>query len=157
MITTARGPLGNNDSISILPQQAFAKSQQIAFELETGNYKLIVEQILIDVEGKSAETIRAFLAENTAFVFTNEGSSPIKIVGQKGYASNQIFKTKTIHFESLGIGGLEEQFKVIFRRAFASRVFPPSIIQRLGIKHVKGILLFGKWLRGYRNERPSLF
>lgn len=35
------------------------------------------------------------------------------------------------------------QFEAIFRRAFASRVFPPSIVQRLGIKHVKGILLYG--------------
>lgn len=55
----------------------------------------------------------------------------------------QIFKTKTMNFEQLGIGGLDKQFEAIFRRAFASRVFPPSITQRLGIKHVKGILLFG--------------
>ncbi|GLC36429.1 hypothetical protein PLESTM_000445600 [Pleodorina starrii] len=123
--------------------QVLTKNQQIAFELDTGNYKLVVEQLLIDVEGKSVETSRGFLAENTAFIFTNEGGSPITIAGQKGYASSQIFKTKTINFESLGIGGLDQQFEVIFRRAFASRVFPPSIIQRLGIKHVKGILLFG--------------
>ena len=30
-----------------------------------------------------------------------------------------------------------------FRRAFASRVFPPEIMEQLGCKHVKGILLFG--------------
>ncbi len=35
------------------------------------------------------------------------------------------------------------QFEAIFRRAFASRVFPPSIVQKLGIKHVKGMLLYG--------------
>lgn len=66
------------------------------------------------------------------------------LAGQKGYASSQIFKSKTINFESLGIGGLDKQFEAIFRRAFASRVFPPSITQRLGIKHVKGILLYGE-------------
>ncbi|GIL90412.1 hypothetical protein Vretimale_18282 [Volvox reticuliferus] len=123
--------------------QILTKNQQIAFELDTGNYKLIIEQLLIDVAGKSVETSRGILADNTAFIFTNEGGSPISIAGQKGYASSQIFKHKTINFESLGIGGLDQQFEVIFRRAFASRVFPPSIIQRLGIKHVKGILLFG--------------
>lgn len=37
----------------------------------------------------------------------------------------------------LGIGGLDKQFEAIFRRAFASRVFPPSIVQKLGIRHVK--------------------
>lgn len=43
----------------------------------------------------------------------------------------------------MGIGGLDNEFNTIFRRAFASRVFPLEIIQQLGIKHVRGILLFG--------------
>lgn len=63
--------------------------------------------------------------------------------GQKGYSTNQLFKSKTLNFESLGIGGLDAQFDSIFRRAFASRVFSPNIIERLGISHVKGMLLFG--------------
>jgi hypothetical protein len=64
-------------------------------------------------------------------------SHNIKILGQKGFATTQLFKAKTLNFESLGIGGLDKQFDAIFRRAFASRVFPPSIVQRLGIQHVK--------------------
>lgn len=67
----------------------------------------------------------------------------IKIVGQKGFATTQLFKAKTLNFESLGIGGLDKQFDNIFRRAFASRVFPPSIVQRLGIQHVKVRALAG--------------
>ena len=43
----------------------------------------------------------------------------------------------------MGIGGLDKEFNTIFRRAFASRVFPPDIIQQLGIKHVRGILMYG--------------
>jgi vesicle-fusing ATPase len=31
----------------------------------------------------------------------------------------------------------------IFRRAFASRVYPPSVLQRMGLKHVRGVLLYG--------------
>ena len=46
-------------------------------------------------------------------------------------------------FSKMGIGGLDDQFNTIFRRAFASRVFPPEIIEQLGCKHVKGVLLFG--------------
>ena len=46
-------------------------------------------------------------------------------------------------FEDMGIGGLDQEFGAIFRRAFASRVFPPALVERLGISHVKGILLFG--------------
>lgn len=43
----------------------------------------------------------------------------------------------------MGIGGLSNEFNAIFRRAFASRVFPPEIVEQLGCKHVKGILLYG--------------
>ncbi|CCF57025.1 hypothetical protein KAFR_0C00290 [Kazachstania africana CBS 2517] len=46
-------------------------------------------------------------------------------------------------FEDLGVGGLDKEFTKIFRRAFASRIFPPSVIEKLGISHVKGLLLFG--------------
>ena len=38
----------------------------------------------------------------------------------------------------MGIGGLSNEFNAIFRRAFASRVFPPEIVEQLGCKHVKG-------------------
>lgn len=46
-------------------------------------------------------------------------------------------------FGKMGIGGLDKEFNAIFRRAFASRVFPPELIEQLGCKHVKGILLYG--------------
>jgi len=37
------------------------------------------------------------------------------------------------NFDKMGIGGLDDQFSAIFRRAFASRVFPPEIVEQLGI------------------------
>ncbi len=119
------------------PQQIFGIGQQIAFEMEGSNYKLVVTNLLIDVNGVSVEAPRAALRDNSAFIFTNASSNPIKIMGQKGYATTQLFKHKKVNFEELGIGGMDKQFDAIFRRAFASRVFPPSIVQRLGIKHVK--------------------
>jgi hypothetical protein len=39
----------------------------------------------------------------------------------------------------LGIGGLTSEFNQIFRRAFASRVFPGHIVKQLGINHVRQI------------------
>ncbi len=50
---------------------------------------------------------------------------------------------KKFDLENLGIGGLRAEFAQVFRRAFASRIFPKSIVKKLGIKHVKGVLLFG--------------
>lgn len=35
-------------------------------------------------------------------------------------------------FNKMGIGGLDTEFNAIFRRAFASRVFPQEIIEQLG-------------------------
>ncbi|EGG18292.1 N-ethylmaleimide-sensitive fusion protein [Cavenderia fasciculata] len=56
--------------------------------------------------------------------------------------TNQIFK-QDWDFENMGIGGLDNEFRDIFRRAFASRIFPPAIVAKLGVQHVKGILLHG--------------
>lgn len=119
--------------------QILSTSQQIVFELQGSNYKMSISSLLID----NAEVQRAWLRDTTAFIFLNTGQHPIKIIGQKGYASHQLFKSKVLNFESLGIGGLDTQFEHIFRRAFASRVFPPTIVERMGIHHVKGMLLFG--------------
>ena len=54
----------------------------------------------------------------------------------------QVFK-KNMNFQELGIGGLDTEFIEIFRRAFNSRRFPQSEIDKYGYKHVKGILLHG--------------
>ncbi|XP_065185859.1 vesicle-fusing ATPase 1-like [Sycon ciliatum] len=49
----------------------------------------------------------------------------------------------SLDFVKMGIGGLDQEAATLFRRAFASRVFPPAVIERLGVKHIKGILLYG--------------
>ena len=43
----------------------------------------------------------------------------------------------------MGIGGLSEEFTTLFRRAFVSRLLPPSFMKKLNIKQVKGVLLYG--------------
>jgi vesicle-fusing ATPase len=43
----------------------------------------------------------------------------------------------------MGVGGLDTELANIFRRAFASRRFPAAFLERYGIKHIKGVLLFG--------------
>lgn len=74
----------------------------------------------------------------------------VKAPGQKlivdgdlsGSSAAGLFKQK-LDLESMGIGGLDEEFARLFRRAFASRVFPPSYVKKIGLRHVKGILLYG--------------
>ncbi|KAI8027263.1 Vesicle-fusing ATPase [Camellia lanceoleosa] len=86
---------------------------------------------------------RGMISPDTYIVFQASNSSGMKIVNQREAASSDIFKHKEFNLESLGIGGLSAEFADIFRRAFASRVFPPHVTSKLGIKHVKGMLLFG--------------
>lgn len=46
-------------------------------------------------------------------------------------------------FESMNVGGLDAQFGIIMRRAFASRMASPAFVKAMGIQHVKGMLLWG--------------
>ena len=66
----------------------------------------------------------------------------VKMVGSSSGKANVLFQ-KGFNFEEMGIGGLDEQFKEIFRRAFASRLVPPEILRKMGQHHIRGMLLFG--------------
>lgn len=46
-------------------------------------------------------------------------------------SSHQSIINSDWNFEDMGIGGLDEEFSGIFRRAFASRLFPPEVIEQL--------------------------
>jgi hypothetical protein len=92
----------------------------------------------------SQQTVqRAFVRGKTAFIISNSKQHPIQITGQKVYASTRLFTGGQLTFEQLGVGGLDQQLGDIFRRTFASRTYPIEIVQQLGIKHVKGLLLYG--------------
>lgn len=83
----------------------------------------------------------AAIGAETEFYFTKAPGSAIKIKGSDS-RPKEIFRPD-FDFEKMGIGGLDLEFSDIFRRAFASRVFPVSVVQKLGIQHVKGMLLYG--------------
>lgn len=84
---------------------------------------------------------RATITSTTEFYFAKSPGSSIKIKGGNS-RPNEVFRPD-FDFEKMGIGGLDKEFSDIFRRAFASRVFPPAVIEKLGIHHVKGMLLYG--------------
>lgn len=46
-------------------------------------------------------------------------------------------------FEELGIGGLDDELKELFKQALTTRAYSPDIVNKLGTKHAKGILLYG--------------
>ncbi|KAH8099143.1 hypothetical protein JL720_2123 [Aureococcus anophagefferens] len=54
--------------------------------------------------------------------------------GGSGGPKESLFNSD-FDFAKLGIGGLGSEFDTIFRRAFASRIYPSHLIQQMGITH----------------------
>lgn len=104
-----------------------------------------VERLVLDPSNKiDIEAEWALLHSDTELKFFKTGDSQIKLTGSFKTTSNQNAIVKPdFKFEDMGIGGLDEEFSAIFRRAFASRIFPSSLVEKLGIQHVRGVLLFG--------------
>eukprot|EP00963_Diacronema_lutheri_P001435 scaffold86_cov338-Pavlova_lutheri.AAC.98 len=115
--------------------------QSVTFEYQGTNFLFDVQSCFGE-DDVSEAVRRGMVVPSTTFVFEMAPGSSIKVTGQRG-GGTQLFKAKELNFEKLGIGGLDKQFDVIFRRAFASRVFPPGVVKRLGMTHVKGMLLHG--------------
>ncbi|KIO12407.1 hypothetical protein M404DRAFT_958465 [Pisolithus tinctorius Marx 270] len=93
--------------------------------------------------GGKSQIEMGVLMQRTDVNILKEGDSPMRLKsGAKRAATNAII-APNFKFEDMGIGGLDDEFGAIFRRAFASRVFPPALVEKLGIQHVKGILLHG--------------
>lgn len=81
--------------------------------------------------------------DKTDITFVKAAGSLIKLKASAKKAAPNAILAPNFKFEDMGIGGLDSEFNDIFRRAFASRVFPPGLVEKLGIEHVKGILLHG--------------
>ena len=121
--------------------QVLTVGQKVTFEFVGTNYLFAVGGIAR--AGGDDGATRGVLTDATAVVFEAAKETGIKLTGQKAGMSSNLFKRKEFNFNKLGIGGLDKQFGDIFRRAFASRVFPASVVSQLGISHVKGMLLHG--------------
>lgn len=95
-------------------------------------------------EGTTKSVRFGRLLGNTVVQFEKAENSSLNLVGKaKGKIVRQSIINPDWDFGKMGIGGLDKEFNAIFRRAFASRVFPPELVEQLGCKHVKGILLYG--------------
>jgi vesicle-fusing ATPase len=102
-----------------------------------------LELIALDADAPTSAT-RGMLGSQTQVQLRPSDGSPIKLTGAAAEAGGKtnIFRSDW-SFEAMGIGGLDQEFSDIFRRAFASRIFPVSTMQKLGISHVKGMMLHG--------------
>lgn len=94
-------------------------------------------------EIETAPNARGIITRHTQLNFFKDSATGINVkASNRRPAANSIIQPG-FKFEDMGIGGLDSEFSTIFRRAFASRIFPPGLVEKLGIQHVKGLLLYG--------------
>ncbi|KAI0508293.1 P-loop containing nucleoside triphosphate hydrolase protein [Xylaria bambusicola] len=86
---------------------------------------------------------RGILTSQTRVLFHRDSTGEFKMNPSMSKPNSNAILSPDFKFEDMGIGGLGNEFSTIFRRAFASRVFPPGLVAKIGIPHVKGILLYG--------------
>ncbi|XP_010788232.1 vesicle-fusing ATPase [Notothenia coriiceps] len=133
--------------------QAFSVGQQLVFSFCDKLFGLLIKDIEAmdpsilrgeNESGKKPKIEIGLLLGNSQVIFEKSETSSITLVGKaKTRGSRQAIISPDWNFEKMGIGGLDREFSDIFRRAFASRVFPSDIVEQMGCKHVKGILLYG--------------
>ncbi|KAF9006666.1 vesicular-fusion protein SEC18 [Cyathus striatus] len=131
-----------------------AEGELLAFDFHGQKLKAVVRSIatleLADEQRRgmpapqrSSPQHMGIVMEKTDVSFLKDPTSAIKIKSSAKKAPPNAILAPNFKFEDMGIGGLDTEFSEIFRRAFASRVFPPGLVEKLGIQHVKGIILHG--------------
>jgi len=141
--------------IQTFNNQIFTRGQPLAFVFQNQFYSVIVKEINnVDLKDLSLNNqnkqnrngqsdIRGVLMKESQILVTKPNESTLNLKGSQKNRPAMAIIQPDFKFEDLGIGGLDKEFSAIFRRAFASRIFPPSIVEKLGIQHCKGILLYG--------------
>eukprot|EP00019_Armaparvus_languidus_P008564 CAMPEP_0168600342 /NCGR_PEP_ID=MMETSP0420-20121227/12715_1 /TAXON_ID=498008 /ORGANISM="Pessonella sp." /LENGTH=777 /DNA_ID=CAMNT_0008638391 /DNA_START=200 /DNA_END=2533 /DNA_ORIENTATION=+ len=143
--------------IELFANQFLTVGQQFVADFHNTNISFTVSRIEVaDIDSlttssssSAAPKIAAASAERGVLMNSSQISmekakdSAINLAGAEGGAVGGAGLLLDWDFEQMGIGGLDDEFNAIFRRAFASRIYPPAVIAKLGITHVRGLLLYG--------------
>ncbi len=132
--------------------QILQPTQILLFEFK-GNYfelKVTATQV-VDLEDVSMENVpvsnnlmnKGIVVQQTQVGFYKGSDGLVNLKPSMKRPNVDAIIRPDFKFEDMGIGGLDNEFTSIFRRAFASRIFPPALVEKLGIQHVKGMLLYG--------------
>lgn len=145
--------------LTVLEEQIMEPTRTMALDFEGTKLELTVKHMTTISTGKKKKKssdggekpscqVGQLLAPTAISFSRREGGALLAFTGDHvaegagGGGATNLF-TGDFDFEKLGIGGLDQEFNQIFRRAFASRIWPAHIIQQMGIHHVRGMLLYG--------------
>uniref|UniRef100_A0A4W3HY34 Vesicle-fusing ATPase n=1 Tax=Callorhinchus milii TaxID=7868 RepID=A0A4W3HY34_CALMI len=108
--------------------QAFSTGQQVGHTMGRGAVCVFGDE---QVGSKGIELGLAIA--NSQVIFEKAESSSLALIGKsKTKQGRQSIINPDWNFEKMGIGGLDREFSDIFRRAFASRVFPVELVEQMG-------------------------
>src|SRR5579872_1208199 len=93
--------------------------------------ELCYANILTVTNANSEDKPYAYVDASTEIVIVNTEKKTLKL------------NISSINFEKIGVGGLEKQFKELFQSIFMTRILPEKIFKKIGIKHNKGVILYG--------------
>jgi vesicle-fusing ATPase len=129
--------------------QYFRDGQSLAVIQEASPHKFLAKFTTTIIAAANAskndEAIWGALSPETKLIVRPTDKSEITMtnVPDAQVDGQQHQLIQKFDLENLGIGGLRAEFGQVFRRAFASRIFPQSFVKKLNVKHAKGVLLYG--------------
>ncbi|KAF7554500.1 hypothetical protein G7Z17_g2874 [Cylindrodendrum hubeiense] len=139
--------------IDTFQNQVLAPGQRILMDVRNIPLLIVVKTVgLVDLAMSSDDSgkqtyrepnARGILTNQTRVLFHRDGKGDFNLKPSMSKPNSNAILAPDFKFEDMGIGGLGDEFATIFRRAFASRVFPPGLVAKIGIPHVKGMLLYG--------------
>ncbi|CAK7893225.1 vesicular-fusion protein Sec18p [[Candida] anglica] len=148
--------------LNIYQNQVIQPTQPIVMDFKAQIFSLNVLSVqaidiasssnsLADVKISTGIETKGILIKQTIVNFYPEENATINISKPAGSKSKNISNKPRANpiinpdfkLESMGIGGLDKEFSQIFRRAFASRIISPDLVEKLALRHVKGLLLYG--------------
>lgn len=142
-----------NVFVNTFQNQVFSPGQRILMDVRNIPLLIIVKTVgLTDLSMTTGDTgknmqrethARGILTNQTRVQFQRDGKGDFNLKPSMNKPNSNAILAPDFKFEDMGIGGLANEFSVIFRRAFASRIFPPGLIAKMGMDHVKGMLLYG--------------
>jgi vesicle-fusing ATPase len=134
--------------------QIFAPGQKLAIDFKSFALKVTIKSVecvdltLFEKPGSEANSAvmtarhaRGILTPETQISCFKGADSAIKLKASAKRPPPNAIIQPNFRFEDMGIGGLDSEFAAIFRRAFASRIFPAGLVDKLGIQHVRGTLI----------------
>jgi vesicle-fusing ATPase len=126
-----------------LKDQYLTKGQTIYSKFGE-KYSLYVENFTNINDLGYQDDIFAQITENTEIILKccdeiKLENIPENLLDSEFAHNKNLININPYDLEKLGIGGLSTEFITLFRRAFISRLLPPSYLQKLDIKHVTAL------------------